>query len=102
MRVGVYMSTLGCSPLRVGLMRGLVALGHYAEEYNPGNEYELVLVHNHVAHVQNYTYPDFPNNVLGDPQQKEVQLLRAGMAAGAVLESLAVLGFTLKEPEEKA
>jgi hypothetical protein len=45
----------------------------------------------------NGAYPDFPNNVLGD-QQAAVRLLRAGMAARAVLESLSTIGFTLRAP----
>lgn len=60
MRIGIFLSTLGGSPLQIGLERGLIELGHWAEPYNPGHEYELVLVFNQSAHQPSYIYPAFP------------------------------------------
>ncbi len=48
----------------------------------------------------NGAYPDFPNNIIGDPKQNDVRLLRAGLAASAVLEALATVGFALTQPEK--
>lgn len=60
MKIGFFLSTLGGSPLVVGLERGLRALGHHVEAYRHGHGYELVLVVNQTAHVTSYVYPEFP------------------------------------------
>lgn len=60
MRIGFLLSTLGGSPLQVGLDRGLNALGHNVEDYNPNASYDLVLVWNQSAHTLVYKYPEFP------------------------------------------
>jgi hypothetical protein len=39
-------------------------------------------------------YPDFPNNVLGKGDA-DLRVMRANIAAGVVLESLGVTGFTM-------
>lgn len=60
MRIGFFLSTLGGSPLVVGLERGLKALNHHVEQYRNGHGYDLVLVFCQVAHVTTYVYPEFP------------------------------------------
>lgn len=60
MRIGFYLSTMGGSPLESGLRRGLDALGHAVEDYQPGRGYDLVLVFNQSAHTPGYCYPPFP------------------------------------------
>lgn len=60
MKIGFFLSTLGGSPLQVGLERGLRSLGHYVEDYRHGHGYELILVFNQTAHNTGYVYPDFP------------------------------------------
>lgn len=60
MKIAFFLSTLGGSPLVVGLERGLMQLGHTCEAYRAGVGYDLVLVFNQVAHTPQYVYPDFP------------------------------------------
>lgn len=60
MKIGFFLSTLGGSPLVVGLERGLKALGHHVENYRHGNGYDLLLVFVQSAHTTNYVYPAFP------------------------------------------
>lgn len=63
MRIGILLSTLGGSPLQVGLERGLLALGHRVEAYHEGRGgYDLLLVFNQTAHTTQYHYPMFPVN----------------------------------------
>jgi hypothetical protein len=59
--IGVFLSTLGGSPLQVGLMRGLSELGHAVSWFEPSYGYDLVLVFNQCAHATDYVYPDFPD-----------------------------------------
>jgi hypothetical protein len=40
-------------------------------------------------------YPDFPNNLLAGKDEADFQAMRANIAAGVVLESLGVTGFTM-------
>lgn len=60
MRIGIFLSTLGGSPLQGGIERGLSELGHHVEVFNPGLSYDLVIVFNQTAHTLAYTYPQFP------------------------------------------
>lgn len=60
MRVGIFLSTLGGSPLQGGIERGLAALGHSVEQYRQGGSYDLIVVFNQCAHARNYQYPTFP------------------------------------------
>lgn len=62
MKIALYLSTLGGSPLQVGLYRGLQELGHEVSHFNPGNGYDLVLVFNQTAHCREYIYPSFPDD----------------------------------------
>lgn len=60
MKIGIFLSTLGGSPLQIGLERGLAELGHNVEPYRHGSGYDIVVAFNQAAHNSNYTYPDFP------------------------------------------
>jgi len=60
MRIAILLSSLGSSPLVVGLERGLKQLGHHVESYRQGTGYDLILVFNMCAHDSNYCYPGFP------------------------------------------
>lgn len=60
MKIALFLSNFGGSPLVVGLQRGLVQLGHTVEQYRHGHGYDLVLIVNQTAHVTNYVYPTFP------------------------------------------
>lgn len=60
MKIALFLSNFGGSPLVVGLHRGLAQLGHAVEQYRHGHGYDLVLVFNMCAHVTNYAYPAFP------------------------------------------
>lgn len=54
MHIGFHLA--GGSPLIVGLMRGLVKLGHYWEDYAPGHKYDYVFFFNQCSHDVNYEY----------------------------------------------
>ena len=60
MDIAFWHSTLGGSPLMVGLQRGLEALGHNVVQAHPAGEYDLLVVWNQIAHNPAYIYPDFP------------------------------------------
>lgn len=60
MRIGIFLSSLGGSPLQGGIERGLAELGHEVCCYSPGATYDLLLIFNQCAHVTNYEYPPFP------------------------------------------
>lgn len=60
MKVALWISSLGGSPMQVGLERGLRQLGHHVEYYRHGHGYDLVIMMDQVAHVTNYVYPPFP------------------------------------------
>jgi len=65
MKIGFFLSSLGGSPLQVGLERGLVSLGHKVE-YLIGQDidpFDLVLFFNQSAHTCAYAYPDFPETI---------------------------------------
>ena len=62
MRIGVFLSSKGGSPLVVGLERGLHQLGHHVEPFRSGTTYDLVLLFNQCAHTVDYSYPEFPKN----------------------------------------
>jgi len=62
LKIALYLSTLGGSPLQVGLFRGLQELGHEVTYFNPGNGYDLVLIFNQTAHTREYIYPTFPDD----------------------------------------
>jgi hypothetical protein len=59
-RIGILLSTMGGSPLQVGLTRGLMELGHEVYAYEPWIGFDLVLVFNQCAHTTDYVYPEFP------------------------------------------
>ncbi len=61
MKIAFFLSSLGGSPLQVGLDRGLSSLGHVVEEYRAGESYDLVLIFNQSAHTTRYVYPTFPS-----------------------------------------
>jgi len=61
MRIALFLSTAGGSPLQVGLERGLSQLGHQVE-YSRGDNADLVIVFNQCAHQTSYEYPDFPTH----------------------------------------
>lgn len=60
MRIGIFLSTLGGSPLQGGMERGLAELGHDVEDYRPGGSYDLIVAFNQCAHATNYEYLTFP------------------------------------------
>lgn len=60
MKIALFLSNFGGSPLVVGLQHGLAQLGHAVEQYRHGHGYDLVLIVNQTAHVTNYVYPTFP------------------------------------------
>jgi hypothetical protein len=60
MKIALWISSHGGSPLQVGLDRGLKQLGHQFEYYRHGQTYDLVLIKNQVAHTLAYVYPPFP------------------------------------------
>lgn len=60
MRIAIFLSTLGGSPLVVGLERGLKQLGHHVEVYRHGIGYDLILMFNQTSHNPSYVYPEFP------------------------------------------
>lgn len=57
MRIGIFLSTLGGSPLQGGLERGLASMGHIVEPYNPACGYDLVLIFQQTAHNPDYYFP---------------------------------------------
>lgn len=62
MRIGIFLSSLGGSPLQGGIERGLTALGHAVEPYHKGRTYDLVIIFQQVAHDPSYRWPDhFPD-----------------------------------------
>lgn len=62
MRIGIFLSSKGGSPLQIGLERGLSSLGHHVEPHRRFVAYDLVLILNQCAHVTDYRYPEFPND----------------------------------------
>lgn len=42
------------------------------------------------------SYPEFPRNMIGDPADREMQELRAGIAAGYAMDVLAQLGYVIR------
>ena len=58
MRINFLLSTLGGSPLQVGLERGLKELGHQVK-YSASSDCDLLLIFNQVAHNPAYSYPEF-------------------------------------------
>jgi hypothetical protein len=61
MRIGIFLSSLGGSPLQGGIERGLASMGHIVEPYKRGNGYDLVIVFQQVAHQPHYQFPEcFP------------------------------------------
>lgn len=60
MRIGIFLSNLGGSPLVIGLERGLKKLGHVVERYDRSKGFDLVLLFNQAAHNTGYAYPEFP------------------------------------------
>lgn len=60
MKIAIWLSSKGGSPLQVGLERGLRQLGHHVSYYQHGQGYDLVLILNQVAHTTDYVYPAFP------------------------------------------
>jgi hypothetical protein len=62
LRIGIFLSTLGGSPLQGGIERGLSQLGHTVERYRHNCPFDLVIIFNQTAHCPNYVYPDFPGN----------------------------------------
>jgi hypothetical protein len=61
MRIGIFESSTGSGPHVAQLTRGLRALDHHVEAYQRGQGYDLVIVHNQVAHRTDYEYPHFPD-----------------------------------------
>jgi hypothetical protein len=59
-RIAFFQSNFGGSPLVDGLRRGCQSWGHYVEQYQPGQGYDLAFVFNQCAHTSSYIYPDFP------------------------------------------
>lgn len=60
MRIGFLISTRGGSPLQVGLERGLRELGHYVEDYQHGQPYDLIILFNQTSHCVEYEYLQWP------------------------------------------
>lgn len=61
MKIGMFLSNWGGSPLQGGLERGLCALGHDVVLYHPGRTDDLILMFNQTAHRQDYRYPPMPD-----------------------------------------
>lgn len=62
MKIAIWLSTKGGSPLQVGIERGLAELGHRVEPYRAGAGYDLVVAFNQCAHTTDYEYPaEFPD-----------------------------------------
>jgi hypothetical protein len=57
LRIGIFLSSLGGSPLQGGIERGLASMGHTVEPYNPACGYDLVLVFQQTAHDPSYRFP---------------------------------------------
>jgi len=60
MKIGIFLSSLGGSPLQAGLERGFVQLGH--ELVDGGKPCDLLVVFNQTAHDPSYCYPGFPDH----------------------------------------
>ena len=60
MRIALWLSSKGGSPLQVGMERGLKELGHQVEYWRKGRGYDIVILFNQASHTQDYQYPDFP------------------------------------------
>lgn len=60
MRIALWLSNKGGSPLQVGMERGLKELGHNVEYWRKGHGYDLVIMFNQAAHTRDYQYPEFP------------------------------------------
>lgn len=60
MKIGIWLSTLGGSPLQSGLERGLRDLGHAVHQWRSTDKYDLVLMFNQTAHNAAYVYPEVP------------------------------------------
>jgi hypothetical protein len=61
LRIAIFESSTGSGPHVAQLTRGLQSLGHICEPYRRGQGYDLVFVHNQVAHRTDYEYPHFPD-----------------------------------------
>lgn len=63
MRFSFFLSSMGGSPLQVGLERGLRELGHTVRcfENGDGRDFDVLVVFNQTAHTQRYAYPGFPS-----------------------------------------
>lgn len=61
MRVAVFMSNKGGSPLSIGIERGIRMMGHEVANYAKGVGSDLILVYNQSAHIPDYVYPEFPS-----------------------------------------
>jgi len=62
MRIGLYLSSLGGSPLEVGLRRGLQELGHEVGDHVEHDNYDIVLAFNQSSHIKTYEFRPFPTN----------------------------------------
>ena len=62
MKIAIWLSNKGGSPLQVGMERGLKELGHQVEYWRKGRGYDLVILFNQAAHDRDYTYPPFPRD----------------------------------------
>lgn len=65
MRIGIFISSQGGSPLFDGLWRGFKELGHQVEHYGFGQHYDLLIFFNQCAHTTGYSYPRFPEDDAG-------------------------------------
>lgn len=45
-------------------------------------------------------YPEFPHGIIGNPADAKIQKLRGEIAAGTVMEVLAIQGWTIVEKED--
>lgn len=61
MKIAFFLSSMGGSPLQIGLERGLKELGHHVEDYQNTSVYDLILVFNQASHCP-YEYPKFPRD----------------------------------------
>lgn len=61
MKIAFFLSSMGGSPLQVGLERGLTELGCSVEPHRAGGAYDLIVVFNQASHCQ-YQYPPFPTD----------------------------------------
>lgn len=94
MNIGIWLSTMGGSPLQVGMERGLAQLGHQVSAFREGAPHDLVLMFNQSAHTTAYQYPEFPRGgcpiafldtaEYGQKAQGNHAAFRHGFAAGSV------------------